>query len=769
MSDLIRRTRLIAFVSLLLSAALVDANLTPALADIVGIVRGTLTGQNSRPLAHVTVTLIGERTSLTAVTDAEGRFAFPRVSFGRYTVAASTPEGTATASVDVATDAVADVALVVTAVIGRTTATAHGVRGTPTSENAYGERQLAALPRNNRLDAIVETVPGVVRFSYDEPVAHGFHGISYELDGAPLPQSASANFAQLVDPRNVSSVEIFTGAFPAEFGGGRMGAVVNVVTGLTGPDAGTGGLLGFGGGNLATVEGRFAEHFALGAARLGLAFNTDRTSRGLDTPGEDAVNDSASTGNGFLRLTTPMGAGNQLAASVSFQHAAFQVPINLNPNDPTSPIVSMSGTNDVQLEDTRFVSLSFTHTSLDGNGFVQIVPWARYDRVRYLGDLPNDVLAYRINDDGSTTQQNGLRQDRAGTFAGVRASAFRAGSRHAVKLGGEVSVENFRSAVTVACAPGNCLSDTFTDNATARGTQSGFYVEDKWTPNTRLAVNAGLRYDHSTGYVSGAQLSPRIGVNQEIGHGTILHGYYGRMYAAPTLEDTRRDAVLTQTSPDQQPVYDLKPERDTYVELGIARPFAPGVRAYLNAFDRTAVNVLDTTNLLNTPLFVVFNNSIARDRGIEFRFERERRSTGAGVSLTYSRAEAGGVSGSTFLLAGAPNDITLQPEDHDQTWVGNAYLTRHFGAELRSFATLQLEYGTGFPIAFQNGNGRLPAHSIVNASIGRTADTAKSGLGFTLAIENLLDHRYPIKVNNGFNTTQWNAPRRVILRVTGPL
>ncbi len=40
-----------------------------------------------------------------------------------------------------------------------------------------------------------------------------------------------------------------------------------------------------------------------------------------------------------------------------------------------------------------------------------------------------------------------------------------------------------------------------------------------------------------------------------------------------------------------------------------------------------------------------------------------------GVSLTFSRAEAAGVSGGTFLFGpSAQTDLTLQPEDHDQRW-----------------------------------------------------------------------------------------------------
>jgi outer membrane receptor for monomeric catechols len=233
------------------------------------------------------------------------------------------------------------------------------------------------------------------------------------------------------------------------------------------------------------------------------------------------------------------------------------------------------------------------------------------------------------------------------------------------------------------------------------------------------------------------------------------------------LEDVRRDAVVTQTSSTAAPVYDLKPERDTYVEVGLAHTFKPGLRGYLNAFDRTAVNVLDTTQLANTPLFAVFNNAVGRDRGVELRLDGASARADSGVSLTYQRAEAGGVSGSTFLFApGAASDITLQPEDHDATWAGNVFYTRRFGGGLKSFATLQTEYATGFPTQFENGQGRLPAHWTLDASLGHTA--AAHGIGYALSVENLFDKRYLIKVNNGFNTTQWNAPRRIVLRVTAP-
>ena len=207
------------------------------------------------------------------------------------------------------------------AVIGRASATSTSVRGTPVSENAYGARRLATLPRNDRLDAIVEQVPGVVRFSYDEPVAHGFHGLSYELDGAPLPQSTSSNFAQLIDPRNAQAVEIFTGAFPAEFGGSRQGAVVNVVSGGT-EQAGSGGALTLGAGEQGSSDARLVEHFVAGRAQFSLALNGQRTDRGLDTPSKVAQHDATASSDQFLRIALPMGERDLLAADFSNQYAS---------------------------------------------------------------------------------------------------------------------------------------------------------------------------------------------------------------------------------------------------------------------------------------------------------------------------------------------------------------------------------------------------------------------------------------------------------------
>jgi hypothetical protein len=161
---------------------------------------------------------------------------------------------------------------------------------------------------------------------------------------------------------------------------------------------------------------------------------------------------------------------------------------------------------------------------------------------------------------GFDCPSNGLFQDRAAAYVGLRVSKGRTIGKHTLSYGVDLPQEDFKSNVAIAFAsnenPNGPTAGPFLDVSAQRGSNTAAYVEDVWAPNARLAIKPGLRYDHSTGYVSGAQLSPRFEVDETIAPGTVAHAYLGRYYAAPGLEDTRREAVITNTSPTATPVYD---------------------------------------------------------------------------------------------------------------------------------------------------------------------------------------------------------------------
>ena len=286
-----------------------------------------------------------------------------------------------------------------------------------------------------------------------------------------------------------------------------------------------------------------------------------------------------------------------------------------------------------------------------------------------------------------------------------------------------------------------------------------------------MTVNAGLRYDGSSGFTGGHQISPRIGLNLAPDDRNVVHLYYGRFYAAPQLEDVRADCVVL-AGCASLPTYDLKPQSDAYGEFGVAHTFSPLLRGSALYFQRSVVNVLDTTQLLTTPIFAVYNNAVGQSDGVELRLDGTAHTDDTwSLSTTFSESLAAGISGSTFLFA--PDDLastSLQPEDHDQTYAAVGTYTHHFGTAHTSYVTLRVDFGTGFPVEFQNGTGRLPSHLTGDLLIGRKPGSGGDHrLGYALEIDNIADHQYPIKIANGFNTTQIANGRSVLFRVTAPL
>ena len=775
----------------------------PAAAIDSGVVRGTIVFQD-KPAAGAQIAVTGEGSRFTATTDRNGNFTIPNVPFGHYhVVVQGTGADPHAIDIDITSDSVArvDMSLDPLKQIASTNVTAHaGVGGTPVSVNVIPKSQIGTSPNRDSLDRLIETVPGIVRFSYNEPVAHGFHGLTYNIDGAPLPQATTSNFSEIIDPKLIDSLEIFTGAMPAEFGGSRQGAVVNIVSSrLSDVAPGMYGSLTVGGGNYATGLSTFHELARFGNTQVSLNLDNERTSRGIDAPTYTPIHDEANQSGSFFRILTQFNQQSTLAFDFSNQFSQFQIPLNTDPNNPVDPIFSPPLTDDVQREYSQFFNLNFSRTSKDGNALFQFVPWVKYSRLVYAGDLPNDVLTLAPNTATDPTapalaNQIGLQQDGRETDYGLRISQLRTTEHHNVKVGVDLSYQHYNNTQTFGCYTVDCNPApstpppvppapgyyAFSSLQAQPGSSIGVYAQDKWEPSQNLAINYGLRYDHSTGYVGGWMLEPRVGFNLSDGGKNILHAYYGRFYAAPQLQDVRADCVLL-SGCTGTPVYDLQPEKDAYYELGIAHTFDSHTKGYVNVFRKTVSNVLDTTQFLNTPLFAVFNNAIGIDTGVELRLEQVLHNGDSWfVSGTVSGSYAGGISGSTFLF---PPDINgnlpltspaqLSPEDHDQTVASTGSYTHRFGGNRLWYGTLQANYGTGYPVSFENANvnlsGRLPTHLTFDMSLGRTVPAnARTGLGMALDVTNLLNHQYIIKIANGFNTTQIASGRQLLFRLIAP-
>lgn len=782
------------------------ALVAPAAAATIGLVRGTVT-VDGKPAPHATVTLEGEGSRFVAETDASGGYVFSQVPFGQYRLTAHAAGAhDLTVLVTITSDTVATIDVPLSTQLKQiasttVTAVATGAQASAPSVQLLDRNTLQTSPVNNSLDKMLTTLPGVIPFSYNEPVINGFHGVTYNIDGAPLPLATTSNFAEIIDPKTIDSMEVLTGAIPAEYGGDRMGGVVNIISNRpTDIPPGAYGIITGGVGNqnqgVGTVD--FASRF--GSSELFLTANSQTTNRGLDAPTFNPINDASSSNDQFLRFLTQLSPRSTLAFDYSNQFSQYEVPINTDPANPFDPILNAPGTLDTQREYDRFSNLNWTMVSQDGNGVFQVIPWWRTTRIAFDGDLPNDVLATEPDFSvcppscAKTVHGIGLQQDTFAEYVGLRASDFRATNNHAWKIGVDVNRETATADQIFACYYVDCKSSgkvavpyfpAFVAPQGQAGSQIGIFAEDKWQMGPYVVWNYGLRYDHSTGYVGGWQLSPRLGVSLWDGGKNVAHVFYGRFYAAPLLEDVRQACIALsqqQACSTTHPVYDLKPESDAYYETGLTHSFNPRFTGSVNVFQKNSTNVLDTQQVLNTPLFAVFNNAIGVDKGVEFRLQ-DRMLTGDQwfFSGVVSGSYAACISGSTFLFPPNPSGIScvaqLSLEDHSETVASTAAYTHRFGGPNKLwYATLQGNYGSGFPVQFEDANvslhGTLPAHTTVDLALGRELTPGRGpqdqGLGISFQMQNILNHQYPIKVANGFNTTQIANGRTFLLRIGAP-
>ena len=163
----------------------------PVRAATTGLVRGTVT-VDGKPASGARVTLEGEGSRFQATTDAKGDYVFPQVPFGSYRVAArANGAHELQVLVTVSSDAVVTVNVALSTQliqIAQTTVTAHagGLQANAPSVNQLTRATIQTSPVQNSLDKLIGTLPGVIPFSYNEPVINGFHGVTYNIDGAPL-------------------------------------------------------------------------------------------------------------------------------------------------------------------------------------------------------------------------------------------------------------------------------------------------------------------------------------------------------------------------------------------------------------------------------------------------------------------------------------------------------------------------------------------------------------------------------------------------------
>ena len=603
------------------------------------------------------------------------------------------------------------------------------------SSTTIGRQAIENTNSRTVSDLVAKTIPGAVENASGEFHIRGSHGqYTYYLDGAPLPSSVSGSFSDLVDPKNIETLRVYTGGFPAKYGD-NLAAVFDVTA--------RAGRLGTPHGFVQQLVDRYSTSqttVEVGGGQKKLTYYlsgvNSSTDRRLDTPVLEPIHDDGNSAVLFGKFDYQASTHDRVVLDTAHTDARFQLP-----NDP---IRQALGQNDVQREGTNLANLILQHTG-DKTQYNAAL-YSHTSRLRYHGS-PADLVG--------ATPDNPLAsafEDRTADYYGFRFDeTVDAGTRHKLGFGTDVDTLVGRESFQLTNSDGVNPPQVINDTHDISGGDRSLYVQDDWTPG-RLLVDYGARYDIHKADTETAQLSPRVNFTYTASPRDQFHAYYDRLFQPAPIEDVRKLDPGTVA---------FKPERDNFYEIGYQHSNA-GITTGVSGYYKTEKDVIDDNLLTGTRILEPFNVEKGYVRGLEFSTDgmlRKNVSFYANYARSWARA-AGDFTGG-LVPAGAPPGYFY--DDHDQTQTASMGVA--FNNRGSSF-NIDGVYGSGLPYGSDAAGNqniyRVDPHFIVN--IAAALPLPDGQIEFT--IDNLLNHPYVIKQASIFTDQEYGQTRSFGIKVT---
>jgi hypothetical protein len=509
-----------------------------------GTINGTVTDPSGAAIPGASIEIENKVTGYdkTATTDAMGAFRFVNVPQNTYHTVVKA-NGFQDHVEDVMVRATVAVNLMVTMTLQASTTTldvqsdADLVESVPTAHVDVDSSQFEKLPMSSVASGlnsvIAHSAPGIVEDSNGLIHPQGDHAqTQYVFDNQPITDQQSKQFSTSMPENAIASVEVITGAPPAEYGD-KTSLVVNAIT-----KSGLGVDKPF--GSFDTSYGSFGTASENLTAGLGgkewgefLSANTVRSGRYLDPPEFSALHDVGNNQTIFNRLDYQPGQNDTLHLNLFFARSWFQTP---NTYDQ-----QLAGQDQRQKILSYNIAPGWVHI-LSPNSTITVNPYVRQDQIHYLpsrdpfADLPATV-----------------NQSRRLTNAGLKADLSYVNHTNNFKVGVQAQhtflSEQFGLGITdpgyidatgnAALAPYDLTHGghpfLFTDHADIK--VYSLYAQDNITLGG-LNIQAGLRGDFYRGISSGNAAQPRLGISYLLKPtNTVIRISYSRFYETPYNEN----------------------------------------------------------------------------------------------------------------------------------------------------------------------------------------------------------------------------------------
>ena len=587
--------------------------------------------------------------SRNAVTDVAGKFTIPNVPFNSYHLMITAKGFDAYArDVDVRSTVPVDlsIALKVEGSSESVTVEANGedlLEKSSTFHTDIDRGLFDKLPLESQSSSLSSLVtlssPGIAADSNGL-----FHGMgdhaenSFSVDGQPITDQQSKVFSNQIPLDSIASMEVISGAPPAEFGE-KTSVVINATTrsgqGLTKPT----GSVTASYGSFGTSTAGF--NLGYGGQKWGnfISVSGLNTGRFLDPPEFTVIHAKGNEENLFDRIDYQVSKADSIQLNLGFTRSWFQNPnsfdnvLHTGQTDPSGdPLEPTDQRSQIK---TFNIAPSWTRL-LSANSVFTLGGFVRKDQYNYYPS-PNAF------DDLSPIQQETIAQDRSLTNAGLRAAFSYVKGMHNLKVGATYQQtlldENdrlgivdtgllpsltdpngnpcFVNGVALGAPCSNLLPFDLTRGGGLfdfRGhtdvKQLALYIQDQITKGN-WSFNVGLRGDFYNGLTTHKEAEPRLGVAYNIkGSNTVLRASYARVLETPFNENLIVASVGC-NDPVLNPLLGCAASGATPLSPGWRNEFHVGVQQAIGKYLvfsgeyiwKYTHNAYDFSILGNTPIF----------------------------------------------------------------------------------------------------------------------------------------------------------------------
>ena len=545
------------------------------------------------------------------------------------------------------------------------------VESVPTGHVDVDAAQFEKLPMNSATsglnEAIAHSAPGIVEDSNGLIHPQGDHAqTQFVFDNQPVTDQQSKQFSISMPENAIASMEVITGAPPAEYGD-KTSLVINAIT-----KSGLGVDKPYGSestsyGSFGTVDENVT--LGLGSKQWGefIAVDGVRSGRYLDPPEFAAMHDVGNKQTVFNRFDYQPDQDDTLHLNLFVARAWFQTP----------------NTYDQQTagQDQRQRILSYNIAPgwvriLNPHSTITVSPYIRQDQVHYYPS--RDPFA----DQPATVSEN-----RRLTNAGVKVDLAYVTSHNNFKAGVLVQHtflnENFSLGITDpnfvadSGSPGLAPYDltngghpfTFADHTDIKG--YAIYAQDNLTFGG-LNLQAGLREDIYRGLTAGQSLQPRLGISYLAKPtNTVFRISYSKFYETPYNEN-----LLVSSSAGAGGLANnvfgafgstpLRPGTRNQYNVGLQQGIGRHLVVDAGYFWKFTHNAFDFDNLFTTPITFPIEWRKSKIDGAAVRVTlTDIKGFSAYMVLGHTRARFFGPENGGLVFNSPINDSVFRI-DHDQ-------------------------------------------------------------------------------------------------------